>query len=565
MNVSVGRQGLWSVPGDGVLSRQGDLILLSSIDEHGLLDNLLDLLAKTSEVGGDGRRFADAVENLIEGDETWGVIDEGQPGPAVIAFGPAGAGLAVTVSGTAWAEITTTHGTDRLVAAQPATVLRCVVGIPVYAVRGGLGVGRGGGDRTDRFSRLERGTIRAGGLSYHSGLTAMPAAPSPPGMAAPEAAPPLAPDVTALDVAGPESAAADAAAPAPTAEEAGAWEQPYPVEPPAAQPDAAEPSAAWAEAAEPEVAEPEIAEPEAAEPEAAEPEAAEPEAAEPEAAEPEVAKPGAAEPEAPEPQVPEPEALEPEALETEALEPEGMEPTALPEADQFHPQTAKSQLHPQTAKSQVPDFETALAAEQPGAEVPVREATGAAEVPVREATGAAEAPPLSSGAATPVDDPDAAVGAPIVLGVYCKNGHFGDPNARSCVVCGVSRGRRGPAPQPGPRPPLGALVLDDDSALELSIDCVIGREPALDPSVAAGEAHPLCIADAAVSRVHARVHLDGWQVLLIDLGSVNGTRIRLPGKRSEQALEPNVPVPLQSGTRVFVGTQGFQYEAHRGR
>ena len=33
----------------------------------------------------------------------------------------------------------------------------------------------------------------------------------------------------------------------------------------------------------------------------------------------------------------------------------------------------------------------------------------------------------------------------------------------------------------------------------------------------------------------------------------------------EQALEPNVPVPLQSGTRVLVGTQGFQYEAHRGR
>jgi len=231
-----------------------------------------------------------------------------------------------------------------------------------------------------------------------------------------------------------------------------------------------------------------------------------------------------------------------------------MEPTALPEADQFRPQTAESQLHPQTAKSQVPDFETALASEQPGAEVPVREATGPAELS-----------PLSSGDATPVDDPDAAAGAPIVLGVYCKNGHFGDPNARSCVVCGVSRGRRGPAPQPGPRPPLGALVLDDDSALELSIDCVVGREPALDPSVAAGEAHPLCIADAAVSRVHARVHLDGWQVLLIDLGSVNGTRIRLPGKRSEQALEPNVPVPLQSGTRVFVGTQGFQYEAHRGR
>jgi hypothetical protein len=569
VNVSVGRQGLWSLPGDGVLARQGDLILLSAIDERGLLDSLLGLLAKASEAGGDGRRFVDAVEDLVEGDETWGAGEEGQPGPAVVAFGPVGAGLAVTVSGTAWAEITTAHGTDRLAAAQPATVLRCLVGVPVYAVRGGLGAGRGGGDRTDRFSHLERGTIRAGGLSYHSGLTATPAAAPQQDMAEPGAAPPLAPGVTALDEAGPEpAAAAEAFAAGAAAEGAGAWEQPYPVEPPVAQPDMAEPPAAWAEAAEPPAAEPAVTEPEAAGAEAAVPGAAEPEAAVPEAAEPEEAEPGALEPE-----VLETEAFEPEAFEPEAFEPEAMEPTALPEADQFHPATEKAQIpdhpptgesqipdhpptgksqipdHPPTGKSQIPDFG---AAGQPGAAVPPREATGAAGLPL-----------LSTD--TPVDDLEAAAGAPIVLGVYCKNGHFGDPNARSCVVCGVSRGRRGPAPQPGPRPPLGALVLDDNSALELSVDCVVGREPTLDPSVAAGEAHPLAIPDAAVSRVHARIHLDGWQVLLIDLGSVNGTRIRPPGKRSEQALEPNIPVPLQSGTRVLVGTQGFQYEAHRGR
>jgi FHA domain len=518
VNASVGRQGLWSVPGDGVLARQGDLILLSAIDERGLLDSLLDLLAKTSQAGGDGRRYVDAVEDLIESDETWGAGDEGQPGPAVVAFGPAGAGLAVTVSGTAWAEITTAHGSDRLVAAQPATLLRCVVGVPVYAVRGGLGTGSALGDRTDRFSHLERGTIRAGGLSYHSGLTATAAAPPPQGTAAPEATPPPMPDVTALDMAGPDSAAAaDVAAPGPAADEAGAWEQPYPVEPSAAQPEAAEPPAAGAE--------PGVAEPEAAEPGALEPE------------------------------VLEPEAFEPEALETEAFEPEAMEPTALPEADDSHPPTGKAQIpdHPPTGKAEIPDLGAALADEQASAAVPPREATGPADLPP------------SPDADTPLDALGAAADAPIVLGVYCKNGHFGDPNARSCVVCGVSRGRRGPAPQPGPRPPLGALVLDDGSALELSADYVIGREPTLDPSAAAGEAQPLAIVDSAVSRIHARIHLDGWQVFLIDLGSVNGTRIRLPGKRSEQALEPNVPVPLQSGTRVLVGTQGFQYEAHRGR
>ena len=495
MNASVGRQGLWSVPGDGVLARQGDLILLSVIDERGLLDSLLDLLAKTSQAGGDGRRYVDAVEDLIESDETWCAGDEGQPGPAVVAFGPAGAGLAVTVSGTAWAEITTAHGSDRLVAAQPATVLRCVVGVPVYAVRGGLGTGSVLGDRTDRFSHLERGTIRAGGLSYHSGLTATAAAPPPQGTAAPEATPPPMPDVTALDMAGPDwAAAADVAAPGPAADEAGAWEQPYPVEPSAVQPEAAEPPAPGAGAAEPEAAEPEVTEPE----------------------------------------VTEPEPPEPEALETEAFEPEAVEPTALPEADQYPPPTEKSQ---------VPDFEAALAAEQPGAAVPVREATGAADLPP------------SPDADTPLDALGAAADAPIVLGVYCKNGHFGDPNARSCVVCGVSRGRRGPAPQPGPRPPLGALVLDDGSALELSADCVIGREPTLDPSVAAGEAQPLAIVDSAVSRIHARIHLDGWQVFLIDLGSVNGTRIRAR-QRSEQAGPMS-----RSRSRaepVSCGTQGFQ-------
>ena len=146
--------------------------------------------------------------------------------------------------------------------------------------------------------------------------------------------------MSALVMAGPDSAAAaDVAAPGPAADEAGAWEQPYPVEPSGVQPEAAEPPAAGAGAAEPEAAEPEMTEPEVTEPEP-----------------------------------PEPGAPEPEALETEAFEPEGVEPTALPEADQYHPPTEKSQ---------VPDFEAALAAEQPGAAQPVREATGAAAVAVR--------------------------------------------------------------------------------------------------------------------------------------------------------------------------------------
>jgi hypothetical protein len=541
VNESVGRQGLFSVPGDGVLARQEDLILLGTIDEQGLLEKLLDVLAKASESGGDGRRFADAVESLVESDETWGGGNEGQPGPAVIAVGPAGTGLVVIVSGTAWAEVTTAHGTSRLVAGQPAMVLRCVIGIPVYSVRGALGTGRGTGDRTDRFSRLDRGTVRAGGLSYHTGLSApLPAAPAaaPPPAAVPplagsehedapplagsepEDAPPLAHDAAAPDWAGSVPAGGTGAAAAdPVAEEAArTGERPYLEELPAIQPELAEPSAT-----EPGMASPGMAEPEPAGPGMAEPGMAEPGMAEPGMAEPEPAEPGMAEP---------------------GMAAAAVEPAAVPQA---------GPVRPMTEPVQIPDFGATPAVPPSGAAVPVPEPTSLAEMPPLPAAG------------IPGEGTGAAAGAPIVLGVYCKNGHFGDPSARSCAVCGASRNRRGPAPQPGPRPPLGALVLDDNSAVELSADYVVGREPALDPSVAAGEARPLCIIDEAVSRIHARVHLDGWRVFLVDLGSANGTRIRPPGKRSDQALEPNIPVPLQSGTRVSVGRQGFRYEYRRGR
>jgi hypothetical protein len=530
VNASTGRQGLWSVPGDGVLARQGDLILLSAIDERGLLDKFLDLLAKISEGGGDGRGFADAVGDLVERDETWGGGREGEPGPAVITVGPAGAGLAVTVSGTAWAEITTEHGKSRLVAGQPATVLRCVVGIPVRAVRGGLGIARGDGDRTDLFSRLERGTVRAGGLSYHTGLGSAPVAAPPEGGMSPEAAAPQAHDVVAPQGAGPDPAVGTgAAAPGRAVEEAaGASERPYLAEPPAMQPD---------------VEEHPVTESGTAEPGTAEPGTTEPGMPEPTTAEPVVAAPAA------------------------------VEPAALPQPDP---------VRPVTEQVPVPDFAAAPAAQPLGAAVPVREPTGPADIPPPPYAGLpADSTEVAVGlpgegtevaAGLPEDDtevpaglPGAAAGAPIVLGVYCKNGHFGDPDARSCAVCGASKNRRGQVPQPGPRPPLGALVLDDDSALELSGDCVVGREPTLDPSVAVGEASPLCIIDDAVSRVHARIHLDGWRVFLVDLGSANGTRIRPPGKRSDQALEPHVPVPIQSGTRVLVGRQGFRYESQRGR
>ena len=155
--------GLWPVPGEGVLARHGNLILLSSLDSGQFVDTLLDLLEQVAADGGDGRQLTDQIAGVLEGD------DSTQGGQLVLAFGATGAGLAVLVSGGAWADVTTEYGTQRIEAGQPGMLVRCLLRSPVSAVRGGLGAAGNGTPSTDRFSRLDAGTVRADGLSFFSG------------------------------------------------------------------------------------------------------------------------------------------------------------------------------------------------------------------------------------------------------------------------------------------------------------------------------------------------------------------------------------------------------------
>jgi hypothetical protein len=396
--------GLWSTPGDGVLARQGGLVLLSSVAESGLVDRLLDVLAETADGSGDGGQFTSAVEDVLENDDSWSAVPGHPPAPAVVAFGPFRGGMAVTVGGAAWAELTTSDGTQSLAAGQSPMLLRCVLGYPVIAVHGGLSADRPERGRTDRFSRLDGGTMRAGRLSYYTGQSA---APEPPRPAAP-GPPPAAP--------GP---------PLPT----------QLAEPPAQAIDR-----------------------------------------------------------------PEPRAFDAVLLVGQALDDLGKRPP-LP---------------------------------LPG--------------PQRDTSE------------------DLAPG-PSIMGVYCKNGHFDDPDARFCAVCGISMNQQTLVPRLGPRPPLGVLVLDDGAILQLDADYVIGREPGLDASVAAGEARPLPVVDetGTVSRVHAQIRLADWRVLVTDLGSANGTRIGLPDGTALEPLTPQVPALLGPGSRIDLGGCVLRYESHRGR
>lgn len=427
------RAGLWSVEGPGVLAREQDLVLLSNLADGGLVDKLVDLLAETADSGGDGLQFARAVEDVLDADGAWRLWQEGHEGPALVAFGPVGQGLAVTVTGTAWVAITTAS-TTRRIEAGPWMLLHCLVGSPVQAVQGALGTGQQEGPHTDRFSRLDVGVVRAGGFSYHAAHPASPAA-----------------------------------------EPVGAT--PVPI-----HPDSVPELARHAPAVEPAADSP--------------------------------PKPAVASPRVP-----------------------GSSPGAAP--------TGAGVLPPSEA---VPPFESVL--------LLGGQAEGEAE----------ERQPLPPGADR-ARQVDRASEPAEILGVRCKNGHFDDPDARFCAVCGISMNQQTLVPKRGVRPPLGLLVLDDGAIFQLDADYVIGREPTLDAAVAAGKARPLRIADSSgtLSRVHAKVELDGWRVLVSDLGSANGTEVRLPGDPAGQQLTPRMPVRLVPGSYVDLGGAGFHYESHRGR
>jgi hypothetical protein len=163
-------------------------------------------------------------------------------------------------------------------------------------------------------------------------------------------------------------------------------------------------------------------------------------------------------------------------------------------------------------------------------------------------------------AAHPVDDHSVEV-----LGVYCKNGHFNDPAARYCAICGISMAQLTLLPRPGPRPPLGVLVLDDGSIFSIDTDYVIGRSPLRDERVSGGAARPMYVEDrqGLISRAHAQIRLDGWQVQVVDLGSANGTGILIPGESAWRPLPRLTPVTIRPGTEVGFGQRRLRYESHR--
>lgn len=153
--------------------------------------------------------------------------------------------------------------------------------------------------------------------------------------------------------------------------------------------------------------------------------------------------------------------------------------------------------------------------------------------------------------------------APIVRGVTCARGHFNNPRALYCGICGLGMVQNSVVIVDGPRPPLGVLLSDDGTAYSLDGDYVLGRQPELAEDVAAGRARPLKVGDqmGKISRVHARVALRDWEVVVTDLGSRNGTQLFNPGDTGWRTLRGDESVALHPGGRLVVGQSTFEFQS----
>jgi pSer/pThr/pTyr-binding forkhead associated (FHA) protein len=116
------------------------------------------------------------------------------------------------------------------------------------------------------------------------------------------------------------------------------------------------------------------------------------------------------------------------------------------------------------------------------------------------------------------------------------------------------------------RPPLGLLVFDDGTTYTVDAEYLMGRMPEADPRVASGALRSLALEDTsgAVSRVHAQIVVNGWDALLVDVGSRNGTFVSPPGEQGWTQLPAGETHRLVPGTRVRIGGRSFQFEAPSG-
>lgn len=150
------------------------------------------------------------------------------------------------------------------------------------------------------------------------------------------------------------------------------------------------------------------------------------------------------------------------------------------------------------------------------------------------------------------------IAGPSVLAAFCANGHPNPHYNDTCRVCGSEVTAE--EPQRIARPVLGGLTLPNGDVVPLDREVILGRSPSTSDIPAAEKPNLVRLSDPGISRNHAHILIDGWQVLVRDLGSSNGTEIIAPGEEP-LTLRAQQDYPLEAGSVVrLAGELDLRFE-----
>lgn len=139
-----------------------------------------------------------------------------------------------------------------------------------------------------------------------------------------------------------------------------------------------------------------------------------------------------------------------------------------------------------------------------------------------------------------------------VAAAVCEAGHPNPPERTECVSCGRPLLDTGLVQVP--RTTRGTMILPNGDAIPLEGEIVLGRSPRATGIASHSVPTTAVIAEGSrdVSRSHARVLVEGWTVLIEDLGSTNGTMLFGTDGR-QQRLRPHEPVVVSDGDVAVFG------------
>lgn len=137
--------------------------------------------------------------------------------------------------------------------------------------------------------------------------------------------------------------------------------------------------------------------------------------------------------------------------------------------------------------------------------------------------------------------PAAPVDPSAILAAVCDSGHANPPQRPQCRTCGLALTN---LPVRVSHPSLGWVVPTRGEALELTGPVIIGRAPRAARFQGAEMPRLMVLPDAHISATHLALRIDGWTVLVHDLGSTNGTFLRRNNQPPFRLLDqPQILVP----------------------